>query len=356
ALRWLIQKQGALIGNELTIVSWCATSRVVPLRLGSSEELWPSDETDREELPYSTLEGSAKAIKSRLLGYYGKISDGDKILILGLKAGTPGRMSIQLYREFTKSDFYSAQEHWHTNLAWFHSYWKAKERRVTVSAPPPVEIAKTAYGGHANNDMIASVVQRLLPCIIDKAPIPLDIERLCFNRALRPQILDRSEKERTLETACAVIKYNLYTRNGKEYKVGLEEDRRDRDYLFGRLLATADRIEARALYSRREERETNAARYMQQFAKYPCSTWKLLYVEKLRPYISRLNKKSRDWYESLIQEITGLFDHDDFVSDEALSGEFLLGYHCQQRDFWDGIAKLKAAKQPEPVTNNEEDN
>jgi CRISPR/Cas system-associated endonuclease Cas1 len=52
-----------------------------------------------------------------------------------------------------------------------------------------------------------------------------------------------------------------------------------------------------------------------------------------------LNKKSRNWYESLIREITSLFNHDDFVSDKALSGEFLLGYHCQQKDFWDGFAE-----------------
>jgi CRISPR-associated protein Csd1 len=358
ALRWLIQKQGAAIGDGLTIVSWCSASLVTPLRLGNSEELWPGDETDTEELPYSTLENSAEAIKKRLLGYYGRIPDSDKILILGLKAATPGRMSILLYREFSKSDFCSAQEHWHINLAWFYSGWKQEEKRFirTVSAPSPVEIIKTAYGNHVNNDITAAEIQRLLPCIIDKAPIPPDIEQLCFNRALRLQLLDRSEKEKTLETACAVIKYNLYTQNRKEYKVALEEDRKDRDYLFGRLLAAADRIEARALYSQKEERETNAVRYMQRFTRYPCSTWKLLYAEKLRPYISRMNKKSRDWYESLIQEITGLFNHDDFVSDEALSGEFLLGFHCQQKDFWDGIAKLKAAKQPEPGTNNEEDN
>jgi CRISPR-associated protein Csd1 len=356
ALRWLIKKQGTVIGNDLTIVSWCSAFSVVPLRLGSSEELWPGDETDKEELSYSILENSARAIKNRLLGYYGKIPDDDKILIMGLKAATPGRMSILLYREFTKSDFYSAQEHWHMNLAWFYSYWKKKEKRTAVSAPSPVEIIKTAYGGHVNNNITAAEIQRLLPCIIDKTPIPLGIEQLCFNRALRPQLLERSEMERTLETACAVIKYNLYTRNRKEYKVELEKDRKDRDYLFGRLLAVAEGIEERALYLQKEKRETNAVRYMQRFSKYPCSTWKLLYAEKLRPYISRLKKKSRDWYESLIREITCMFDHNDFVSDKALSGEFLLGYHCQQQDILEGIAKLKAAKRPKPDTNNEEDN
>jgi CRISPR-associated protein Csd1 len=356
ALRWLIKKQGATIGNGLTIVSWCSSSPIIPLRLGSSVELWPGDETDQEDLPYSSLENSARAIGNRLLGYYGKIHGSDKILIMGLNAATPGRMSLLLYREFTKSDFCSAQEHWHKNLAWFYSYWKEKRIVRTVSAPSPVEIVKAAYGAHAGDTVTASAIQRLLSCIIDRTPIPLNIERLCFERALRLKTLDAGEREKTLETACAVIKYNLYTQNGKEYKVGLEEDRKDRDYLFGRLLAVADRVESRALYSRNENRETNAVRYMQRFSKYPCSTWKLLYVDKLRPYFSQLNnKKSRDWYESLIQEIESLFEHDDFVSDEALSGEFLLGYHCQQRAFWDGIAKLKTAKQLEPTTNEEED-
>jgi len=138
--------------------------------------------------------------------------------------------------------------------------------------------------------------------------------------------------------------------------VGLEEERKDRDYLYGRLLAVADRVESRVLYQRNEKRDTNAVRYMQRFVRYPCSTWEILYAEKLRPYFSQLNKKSRDWYEALIQEIKSLFDHDDFVRDEKLSGEFLLGYHCQQKAFWDGIAKAKqkAAEQPEP--KDEEDN
>jgi CRISPR-associated protein Csd1 len=200
-------------------------------------------------------------------------------------------------------------------------------------------------------------IQRLLSCIIDKTPIPNDIEQLCFNRAIRLNTLDNSEREKTLETACAVIKYNLYAQNEEDFNVGLEEDRNDRDYLYGRLLAIADRVESRVLYQRKEKRDTNAVRYMQRFARYPCSTWEILYVEKLRPYFSQLKKESRDWYESLIQDIKSQFNHDDFVSEKALSGEFLLGYHCQQKAFWDGIAqaKLKASKQPEPK-DDEEDN
>ena len=39
-----------------------------------------------------------------------------------------------------------------------------------------------------------------------------------------------------------------------------------------------------------------------------------------------------------------LFQRDDYVCDDKLSGEFLLGYHCQKWKMTREIAKRKAAK------------
>ena len=348
ALRWLIAKQGTTVGNGLTVVLWCSTSAVKPKIMTSTQAL-AEDEEDNDFV-YSTHENLVRRINNRLRGYYSKVKPTDKIIIMGLNAATPGRMSILLYQEFIKTDFCEAQEYWHENLAWFYSHWDRDNKKIirTISAPSPLEIAQAAYGEHLNDSVKAMAIQRILPCILYKTPIPLDMEQLCVNRASRLGTLEKEGREKTLETACAVFKYNAYTRNKEDYNVGLEEDRKDRDYLYGRLLAVADRVESRVLYKRKEERETNAVRYMQRFSKYPCSTWEILYVDKLHPYFSYLPKKSRDWYEALIQEIKSLFNHDDFVSDKALSGEFLLGYHCQQKAFWEGLAKSKAGKQPEP--------
>jgi CRISPR-associated protein Csd1 len=259
-------------------------------------------------------------------------------------------MSILLYREFIKSDFCEAQEHWHGHLAWFYTSWKKVDGKPkafhTVSAPAPEEIVKAAYGAQANDNVVTTAIQRLLPCIIDKTPVPLDIERLCVGRASRLGTLDKRDREKTLETTCAVVKYNAFTRNKEDYKVGLEEDRKDRDYLYGRLLAVADKIETDVLKARDENRESNAVRYMQRFAKYPYSTWPLLYANKLRPYLKYLKQtrpKLYDWYEGIIQDIKSKFEHDEYISDRALSGEFLLGYHCQQKDFW----RKRSKEQPE---------
>ena len=116
--------------------------------------------------------------------------------------------------------------------------------------------------------------------------------------------------------------------------MALEQERASRDYLFGRLLAVAEDIESYALYAAGEKaRETSAARLMQRFADRPASTWRTIELS-LRPYISRLratrpgplHKK-----ESLLDEVVTRFEPQDFLTDTPLSGEFLLGYHCQRQ-------------------------
>jgi CRISPR-associated protein Csd1 len=360
ALRWLIRNQGDTIGDGLTVVSWTPVAAIRPLLIKRTITHDENDNDDGDNELHFSSESYARAINNRLRGYYDKLAEKDKVIIMGLNAATPGRMSIILYREFIKSDFFEAQEHWYYHLAWFYSYWEKEEEdkksvhKRTISAPAPTEIVTAAYGKKASEKITAAAIQRLLPCIIDKGPIPYDIEQLCFERASAPKTLDNNEKEKTLETACAVIRYNIFMRNGEDYNVGLDENIVNRDYLYGRLLAVADRVEARVLYKRGERRETNAARYMQRFSRYPCSTWEFLYVDKLRPYFSQLPQKSRDWYNALIQEIKWKFDRDEFTSEKALAGEFLLGYHCQQKALWEGIAKSQAKQLPEP-TDEEDD-
>ena len=36
--------------------------------------------------------------------------------------------------------------------------------------------------------------------------------------------------------------------------------------------------------------------------------------------------------QNMITQVTAMFVPDDYISDKKLSGEFLLGYHCQRED------------------------
>jgi CRISPR-associated protein Csd1 len=77
-----------------------------------------------------------------------------------------------------------------------------------------------------------------------------------------------------------------------------------------------------------EKRETNAARLMQRFAERPFSTWRTIELA-LVPYKARLGGKSRK-RQQMIDDVIASFQTDDFLNDRRLSGEFLLGYHCQR--------------------------
>ena len=97
----------------------------------------------------------------------------------------------------------------------------------------------------------------------------------------------------------------------------VEEDRTTRDYLYGRLLAIAERIEEVALSVGGENRPTTAARLMQRYADRPFSTWRNIELG-LQPYMQRLQssragflanrKKELDNVMSLFQlaNLTGI--------------------------------------------------
>lgn len=110
--------------------------------------------------------------------------------------------------------------------------------------------------------------------------------------------------------------------------MALDESRKTRDYLYGRLLALADSLEQWALNKAGEDRQTNAARLMQHFAEHPYSTWRNIELS-LSPYKARLGGQSQK-RQAMIDEVKNMFDTEDFVSDKKLSGEFLLAYSCQR--------------------------
>jgi CRISPR-associated protein Csd1 len=157
-----------------------------------------------------------------------------------------------------------------------------------------------------------------------------------IRRASNRNNCENWEWERNLGVTCALYR-GFYQRHPEEkqrrkFAMALEEDNRSRDYLYGRLLAIAERIEEIALAVGGENRPTNAARLMQRFADRPSSTWRNIYLG-LQPYMQRLQSSRPGFLTNRKKEldaVTSDFKSDDFTSDKSLSGEFLLGYHCQR--------------------------
>ncbi len=175
-----------------------------------------------------------------------------------------------------------------------------------------------------------------MPCIIDGQPFPRDIMIAAVRRASNRNSCEHWEWERNLGIACALYK-GFYVRHPdktkrRKYDMALDENKNSRDYLYGRLLAIAERIEQIALFVGGENRPTTAARLMQRFADRPYSTWRNIELS-LQPYMQRLQNSRAGFLVNRNKELDAIhssFQPDEFTSEKPLSGEFLLGYHCQR--------------------------
>jgi CRISPR-associated protein Csd1 len=361
ALRWIIDKQGECFSDGLTVVTWNRAGKRLPF-LGESSLDMEKGDSEKTSTTYQSAQAFSDAMNKRLTGYYGdgKELNTRRIMLMVLNAATQGRMSILQYRELDRTDLIKNLNHWYGNLVWHTCYWQSddpadrKSRKghyvSTIGTPSPKTIAQTAYGEHVKDELVGKTVQRILSCIIDSQPVPSDIETQCLKSASDLLVIDSyGKREQVLGTACAVYKYNQATKYKEEFKLALEEDRKDRDYLYGRLLAAAQQLENAALRKMDADRETNAVRYMQRFAMFPAETWRMLYEKKLPAYRRHLEPGLAAWFEQKIQDITALFKTEDFISNKPLTGEYLLGYQCQLKDF---RKKSTSDNESETVNNN----
>ena len=199
-------------------------------------------------------------------------------------------------------------------------------------------------------------VERLLPCIVDGQAIPHDLVLATSRRASNRsafKLNERWEWEKCLGIACALFKGFHTERN---YQMALEPDRTTRDYLYGRLLAIAESIESSALFVAGEKRDTSAARLMQRFADRPFSTWRTIETS-LAPYKSRLRAQRGGLLfkrEQLLDETMAKFNSDDYVDDSPLTGEFLLGYHCQRQELRPSKPNAEGAGTDSNAPDNDE--
>ena len=369
-LRWLVSRQGFRNGKQV-VVSWAVSGKEIPQPIQDTLSMLG------EELPENTLsetiqyrdeidhtidvgESFAHSLNKFMAGYRAKLTRHESIVIMALGAATPGRMGITYYRETFASEFIDVVTRWHDDLAWFQRYKREiptgkKKPKIKIvwplSAPSPKIICEAVYGKTLTDSLKKNLIERILPCIVEGRPIPFDIVNSCIQRASNPNGLEHWEWEQCLGVACSLFK-GYYRRHSdpnkrRDYFMALDEKNTSRDYLYGRLLAVAERIEYIALQVANEKRSTTAERMMQHFADRPCSSWRNIELA-LQPYIQRL-KNSRPGFlvnrQKELDAILSSFESNEFTSENPLSGEFLLGFHCQRLSLW---------QKTEPTTDQDE--
>lgn len=366
ALKWIIRRQG-FSRDGVCMVAWENALRDLPdfydsaagiLAKASADveageaELEEEVFSDEEETNASeTNYVSASKFNAALDGYASKLSNDSNMVLLALDSATPGRLAITYYKELDSSRYLKNLRMWHESCCWKHEYIRDKKLKVYEGMASISEIALAIYGTEQGEDknpqlklsknsdnkspMLAAAFERLRPCIIEGAAIPRDMVRTAVLKASNPLAYGaKFNYNKVLHIACSLVKrfhWEKKQRNEREGVIfGMELDRnnRDRSYLYGRLLAVAERVE-RSTYEKGETRITNAERYMQAFSNRPFRTWTIIW-SNLQPYLRQLKPAAREYYKNLLGEITKLFEYEERISNEALNGRYLIGYDCQR--------------------------
>ena len=364
ALKWLINRQGIRNGKQV-ILAWsnnCISDEDKLLsNLYQGDDIYTSlfakDKIDHSaDLGLKTVE----QLKKKFHGYKEKLAANEQISLLMVDepSKTGGRMSLTFYQEKLRDDYFRDLDEWQDDFAWYQEY-----KSSWIFAAPSLEriaevvLTKTEFEDKDRKSR-RQLYARLLPVISGgkSVHIPYDLVQKSFQVACNPFANYRPEDgekirsanwQRNIGVACALYKgwrarhHNLSQR--RTYPMSLDTQNRSRDYLYGRLLAVAENTESYALYLAGEKRTTTAERYMQRFAEHPFATWRNIELA-LKPYQERLRNNGKDTGAQAIGEIMELFATDDFTSDDKLSGEFLLGYHCQKMEITRRIAELSANK------------
>lgn len=356
ALRWLIAKQGTRNDSQ-AIVTWEIYNIKIPDVNEDTCSFVSSFIPDAMET-VSTKEDFAHNFNLALNGYKADLKGYHEVIIMGVDSATPGRMSVFYYREMLADDFINRIENWHTTCTWLLDYYKQAENKKKktrvdfIGAPSPRDIAKAAYGMNIKASFIKNITERILPCIVDGARIPVDIMRSAARRASNPVAMEAWEYRKTLNIACALIRkyYNDKHKNNKEeWKVELDNQNNDRSYLFGRILAYMRKIEEYALNQTGEDRYTNAEKLQNAYCQYPAKYCNILY-KQLRPYLNRLGKKANKLEEEMMSLISRL--ENNGFDNKPLKETFLLGYSAQINKF----REIKMERIKQKALKNQENN
>ena len=356
ALRWLITRQCFRNGDQV-VVAWAVSGSDMPQPMedtwsligGEVQEAFGGGMIVEDQIDHTIDVGQSfsLALSKYMSGYRSKLKASDQIIIMGLDSATPGRMAVTYYREFFPDEYIARISKWHTEFAWYQrqkvddnvSKGKTKSN-VTwpVYSPSPRAIWEAIYGETISESLKKNTIERILPCIVEGRPFPFDLVNKSVHLASNRSGYKSDEQwlwEKNLGIACSL--YRGFSKRdpklNKEYRMGLEQDNTSRDYLYGRLLAIAEKIEEVSLYVAGESRTTTAARLMQRFAERPASTWRNLELA-LQPYIHRLRNNRASFLvnmQALLDDVMSKFESEEFVKDAPpLSGEFLLAYHAQR--------------------------
>ena len=345
-LRYLIASQGYRCDSQ-AIVAWAIDDgSPAPSLFSDSLGLCTADpQSELEKVIQAQGEvigiDYAKKLRSALAGRRNAAELREsvrKIAVIAVDAATTGRMAVTFYKDLTENEYIDRVVKWHETCCW----WFRGRGIDYISAPSADRIIAAVFGepkGEGYDRLKKQGRERLLHSILNGERVNRNWLHSAVQRVSNPFSYnkqdggwDKYKWENVISVTCAIARKH-YTDNKEEISLDLDKAYSNRCYLYGRLLAIADKIESHARFMQMksndtDKRPTNAVRYLTAFAAKPFRTWMLIY-HQLSPYLIRLD--GGGGYQKQIDEIMSLFKDGEYESDRPLDGKYLMGYSLQRR-------------------------
>ena len=335
------------LGEQANMVSWFSNdfsnavafdpSKSAEMPAGIFEKLL-AGQKEKSDVPAIADEMTENIVKSFTNGKQ-LFSDDATYYIAIFDKISNGRVATKYFRALSASRLKENLVAWQEKYHW-RGY--SKENRDKVFTPSPRRMVLAAYGVErdgfleiSKKDFLKNQYQNILTALVEGRSMPEN-----FEKALGVNIRHRQNYDNTwMEVkfcALAVLKDK-----GGFKDAMLNRENTDRSYLFGRLLALFERMEA-GTFGEKEERSTNAEKMWTSYTNHP-ATMMMRLRTLLKPYERKMatSEQNRGLYFKLsrdISEVTNML-HDNYDMDSAevnrpLDYGFIFGYEAQMRDIF----------------------
>lgn len=354
ALRWLIQEQGYL-RDGFAIIIWSIENKPV-----FNKDIFGREDEGEADLNSLYAKNIIKAIE----GYKQELEPRDDVMIMMLDSATEGRLSIRCYQELKASQYYENLEMWYNDCCWM----QYRKPRI-ITTPTVTEIIQSVYGSYRNNKMVVDKKvekqQRynLLQSILFGRKVSNELLKNAYHQALHLTTVDVLQYQKCVGILCALMRKESAEKKERNHGKGAiwsmdvkenkENGLESTAYLIGRLMAVYFEIEQYALYNAKEDRPTNAMKFMTKCRQQP---WRTLMVmdDKVRPYAIKLKHKVRKLEIDKEEILVELAKREDRKEIRNLDYDFVMGFECQ-RLYYEKMIKEQSEKNKNADAAKKED-
>ena len=319
-LKWLVSTQRSNF-ETMTVLTWASELQEIPLIFR------PYNKIDEGYGPFETLAEYETWLEQYFKDIRETMGPETKIMVLVLDSAleNKGRVSISYYDEIPANEYLDNLYTWYRYVV--GSRFDANAKKMVVKSLTPYDVIYGAYGTErtkgleCDKGIVREHLVKLLPSITRGREFP----DYLLDRLLRSASnIDAYKKYSHKNIMDALLGVMRLKKKG-EIAMGYDPQETNRSYLYGCLLALADKAEL-DVYPMKERSKvvSNARRYWTVFSREPYSTWQII-EERLRSYLNR--HPYRFWVEKQMRELMAKMSPADFADNSPLDAMYLLGYH-----------------------------